>query len=53
MSGITSRPLIPDVDTPKRPQAEVASELDTLLQSPLLANCRQALDVRPKSGRLK
>ena len=31
MSGITSRPLIPGVDTPERLQAETAAELDALL----------------------
>ena len=31
MSGITSRPPIPDADTPKRLQPETAAELDTLL----------------------
>jgi len=30
MSGITSRPPIPDVDTQKRLQAETAVELDAL-----------------------
>jgi hypothetical protein len=33
MSGITSRPLIPDVDTPERLQAETGVELDALLPS--------------------
>jgi hypothetical protein len=31
MSGITSRPLIPDPDTLERLQAETATELDALL----------------------
>ena len=31
MSGITSRPLIPDVDTQRRLQAETAAELDAIL----------------------
>ena len=33
MSGITSRPLIPEADTPERLQAETASQLDALLPS--------------------
>jgi type I restriction enzyme, S subunit len=35
MSGITSRPLIPEVDTLERLQAETAVELDALLPSVL------------------
>ena len=31
MSGITSRPPIPDADTQKRLQTETAAELDALL----------------------
>ena len=35
MSGITLRPLIPEVETLKRLQAEIAVELDTLLPAVL------------------
>ncbi|HEY5912047.1 MAG TPA: hypothetical protein VJA21_15700 [Verrucomicrobiae bacterium] len=33
MSAITLQPLIPEVDTPKRLQAETAAELDAFLPS--------------------
>ena len=35
MSGITSRPVIPDPDTLERLQAETAAELDALLPAVL------------------